>query len=82
MGVPFGAYILEIDMDSPAMNAGIQSGDIIVRVGEKEIPNYASLVETLLTFKPEETVAVGLMRQGPEGYIEMEVEAVLSLKNE
>ena len=82
MGVPFGAYILEIDMDSPAMNAGIQSGDIIVRVGEKEIPNYVSLVETLLTFKPEETVAVGLMRQGPEGYIEMEVEAVLSLKNE
>lgn len=82
MGVPFGAYILEIDMDSPAMNAGIQSGDIIVSVGEKEIPNYASLVETLLTFKPEETVTVGLMRQGPEGYIEMEVEAVLSLKNE
>ena len=82
MGVPFGAYILEIDMDAPAMNAGIQSGDIIVRIGEKEIPNYASLVETLLTFKPEETVAVGLMRQGPEGYIEMEVEAVLNLKNE
>ena len=82
MGVPFGAYILEIDMDAPAMNAGIQSGDIIVRIGEKEITNYADLVETLLTFKPEETVTVGLMRQGPEGYIEMEVEAVLSLKNE
>ena len=82
MGVPFGAYILEIDMDAPAMNAGIQSGDIIVRIGEKEITNYAALVETLLTFKPDETVTVGLMRQGPEGYIEMEVEAVLSLKNE
>lgn len=82
MGVPFGAYILEIDMDAPAMNAGIQSGDIIVRIGEKEITNYVALVETLLTFKPEETVTVGLMRQGPEGYIEMEVEAVLSLKNE
>ena len=82
MGVPFGAYILEIDMDAPAMNAGIQSGDIIVRIGEKEITNYAALVETLLTFKPEETVTIGLMRQGPEGYIEMEVEAVLSLKNE
>ena len=65
MGVPFGAYILEIDMDAPAMNAGIQSGDIIVRIGEKEITNYAALVETLLTFKPEETVTVGLMRQGP-----------------
>ena len=82
MGVPFGAYILEIDMDAPAMNAGIQSGDIIVRIGEKEITNYAALVETLLTFKPEETVTVGLMRQGPEGYIEMEVEAVLSRENE
>lgn len=82
LGVPFGAYITEIDMDSPAMDAGIQSGDVIVRMGETEIAGYQDLVKALLTLRPEETVAVGLMRQGPEGYIEMETDAELGQKGE
>ncbi|MDE7250150.1 MAG: S1C family serine protease, partial [Lachnospiraceae bacterium] len=82
LGVPFGAYITEIDMDSPAMNAGIQSGDVIIRMGETEIAGYQDLVKALLTIRPEETVEVGLMRQGPEGYIEMETDAELGQKGE
>lgn len=80
--VPFGAYITEIDMDSPAMNAGIQSGDVIIRMGEAEITGYQDMVRALLEFKPEDTVNVGLMRQGPEGYTEMEVNVELGLKSE
>lgn len=82
MEVPYGAYILETDMDSPAMIAGIQSGDIIVGIGERAITKYAELVEALLTYEPEVTVTVKLMRQGPDGYMEMEVEVTLGLKNE
>ena len=33
-GIPRGAYIKEIEMDSPAMIAGIQSGDVIIQVGD------------------------------------------------
>lgn len=80
--VPFGAYITEIDMDSPAMNAGIQSGDVIIRMGEAEITGYQDMVRALLEFKPEDAVNVGLMRQGPEGYTEMEVNVELGLKSE
>lgn len=80
--VPFGAYITEIDMDSPAMDAGIQSGDVIVRMNEAEIAGYQDMVRALLECKPEDTVNVGLMRQGPEGYTEMEVNVELGLKNE
>lgn len=82
LGVPVGAYITEIDMDSPAMNAGIQSGDVIIRVEDLEITSYSDLVKALLTFAPEEAVSVELMRESPEGYAEMEVSAVLSLKKE
>lgn len=82
MGVPFGAYITEIDMDSPAMDAGIQSGDIITKINETEINNYQDLVKALLAEEPEKGLAIGLMRQGPEGYTEMELEAVLGLKQE
>ncbi len=82
MEVPFGAYITEVDMDAPAMNAGIQSGDVIIRMGDAEISGYQSLVEALLLLKPDQTVTVGLMRQGPDGYTEMEVDVELSVKKE
>lgn len=78
--VPYGAYITEIDMDSPAMNAGIQSGDVIIKWNNTEISRYQDLVNALLAEEPERTAAVTLMRQGPEGYIEMEATAVLGLK--
>lgn len=80
LGVPFGAYITEIDMDSPAMNAGIQSGDVVIRIGDKEVGGYQDLVKALLTLRAEETVKVGLMRQGPEGYIEIETDVELGQK--
>ena len=80
LGVPLGAYITEIDMDSPAMNAGIQNGDVILKWNDMEIESYQDLVSTLLLEEPEKTVSITLMRQGPEGYTEMETTAVLGLK--
>ncbi len=82
MGVPYGAYITEIDMDSPAMEAGIQSGDVIIRLDNTEINNYQDLVKALLLKGPDNEVKIELMRQGPEGYTEMEITAVLGLKQE
>ncbi len=82
LGVPFGAYITEIDMDSPAMDAGIQSGDVITKLDETEINDYQDLVKALLTEETETELAIELMRQGPDGYTEMELEAVLGLKQE
>lgn len=78
--VPFGAYIMKIDMDSPAMEAGIQSGDIIVRMDEREIESYEDLVNYLMDKGPEQTVTIGFFRQGPEGYTEMELDVVLRQK--
>lgn len=80
LGVPFGAYITEIDMDSPAMNAGIQSGDVITQIRENEIKSYQDLVKALLSEEPEKELPIVLMRQGPEGYTEMEVDVTLGIK--
>lgn len=80
LGVPFGAYIMEIDMSSPAMEAGIQSGDVIVRMDAQEITTYQEAVNYLLEKEPEQTVTVGFYRQGPEGYTEMELDVVLGQK--
>lgn len=79
-GVPYGAYIMEIDMDSPAMEAGIQSGDVIIGAGDTLINTYQELVNCIIASEPEQTITVDLLRQGPEGYTEMEVDVVLSRK--
>ena len=77
MQVPFGAYIKEINMDSPAMDAGIQSGDVIVQVGTTNILSYQELIHQLLMLRPGTEIPMTLMRQGPEGYTPIEVTVTL-----
>lgn len=72
-GVPLGAYIKEIEMDSPAMTAGIQSGDVITQIGDTRINNYNELLNVLYSVMPEDGVYVTLERQGMEDYQEMKV---------
>ncbi len=73
LSVPEGAYITEITMDSPAMSAGIQSGDIIVRVGETEIKSFAAYTAAMNNQHPDSAIIIELMRQGQEGYREEQV---------
>ena len=53
---------------------------MIIKWDDTEISGYQDLVNALLAEEPEKTAEVTLMRQGPEGYIEMEATAVLGLK--
>ncbi|MCM1235263.1 MAG: PDZ domain-containing protein, partial [Ruminococcus flavefaciens] len=76
-GIPAGAYIKEIEMDSPAMIAGIQSGDVITRVGSAEITNYNELLNLLYSTEPEDVVNITLMRQGINGFQSMKVTVTL-----
>ncbi len=80
LGVPYGAYIMEIDMDSPAMSAGIQSGDVIVGVGEIKISTYQELINCLIDSEREQTLSIKLLRQGPEDYTEMELEVIPAVR--
>ncbi|MGN0377566.1 MAG: S1C family serine protease [Suilimivivens sp.] len=78
--VPYGAYIMEIDMDSPAMAAGIQSGDVITGMGEAKISTYQELISCIIESEPEQIIPVTLLRQGPDGYTEMELDVVLAMR--
>lgn len=76
-GIPKGAFIKEIEMDSPAMNAGIQSGDVIIQIGDTPVKNYNELLNALYNATPGEFINVTLMRQGVDSYLEMTVEVTL-----
>lgn len=75
--VPLGAYVMETEPDSPAMKAGIRSGDVIVKVEDKEISSFRKYVDALFRYHPEQSVTLTVMRQGTEGYRSVEITMVL-----
>ena len=77
LGVPLGAYVTEIVMDSPAMKAGIQSGDIIIRINSTEITSFIQYSEVLSEHKPGEMVNAVIKRQGNEEYREITIPIIL-----
>lgn len=78
LGVPYGAYIKEIYMDSPAMRAGIQRGDVIVDINGTSIGDYSNYVNMILNHKPDTSITIKVMRQVQEEYKEMTFDVTLA----
>lgn len=62
-GLPRGAYVTGIDMDSPAMQAGLQNGDIITKVGDADIGSYAEFVNMLMRSQVGQSLRLTVARQ-------------------
>lgn len=77
--IPKGAYVKAVEMDSPAMAAGIQSGDVLTEVDGLAIYTAENYESKLLTLNPEETIKLVISRQGNEGYTEIECEVYVSV---
>lgn len=75
--VPKGVYVKEVVMDSPAMLAGIQSGDVIISVDDEEITSMSAYSKKLITLTPGESYEVEVKRQSTSGYtvIKCQIEA-------
>lgn len=67
-GVPLGAYITEVELKSPAMRAGLQSGDIIVSIGGTSVSTWDGFVSALNDLTTLDPVEVVVERQGADGY--------------
>ncbi len=76
-GVPLGAYITSVQMDSAAMSAGIQVGDIVVGFDETEILSMSALTSALLSHQAGDTVTVTISRLSQGEYREVEVSITL-----
>lgn len=71
MGLPQGAYIFDIDMDSPAMLNGIQKGDIIVQVGAQEIRSASDYMNALRDAVVDRSLRIVVQRANADFYEEM-----------
>lgn len=77
--MPRGVGITSVSMDSPAMAAGIQSGDIIVEIEGNEITTQKELENTLSSCEPEQLITITAMRPGTEGYVEVKFDVTLGV---
>mgnify|MGYP002224220251 CR=1 FL=1 len=69
-GIPAGVYVTEAVSGSPAYDAGIQPGDIIVKFGTKEIGSFKDLQAQIENSASGVSVSVNVMRKGRDGYTE------------
>lgn len=67
-GMPLGVYVVDVNGDSPAYNAGIQCGDIIRTMGEKKIVTMKDFQAVLEKSSPGTVIPVSVSRNGREEY--------------
>lgn len=76
--IPIGVYVSEVSLDSPAITAGIQPGDIITEINGQAIVNLKDIVATLLKCSSGQTVDVRYKRADASGY--QDLQAFVTLK--
>lgn len=80
LGVPKGAYVTQVTVDSPAMKEGIQNGDVIIKLGTNEINSFKDYKDAMLKCQPGDLMMVTVKRLSKDGYIELSYEIVLGTK--
>lgn len=79
-GLPYGVYVTASITDGPAYNAGIQNGDIIVKVGDKEITTMKDYQNQLESQEPGDEITVVVQRKGIEEYKELEYQVTVGAR--
>ena len=77
MDIPEGVYLSGVADDSPAMNAGLQKGDVIISMDDEEISYSTDLSRILLNNEAGSEISVTVMRPSGEGYTEMDLTVTL-----
>jgi serine protease Do len=83
--LPYGAYVIVVEENSPASEAGIKVGDIVVEVDGEVVTDSSKLVELITSRKAGETFTIKVFRTeagentesvndvGESDYIDLEV---------
>ncbi|MGI5976793.1 MAG: S1C family serine protease [Candidatus Limivicinus sp.] len=63
-GMPIGAYVASVESGSCAEKAGIQTGDIITKLGDNIVEGYADLRSAVKQYRAGDTAEITLYRAG------------------
>jgi serine protease Do len=70
---PRGALISAVEGDGPAKKAGLQAGDIILRVNDREIDRSGELADAITRLKPGDAAKLRIWRANKEQEIEVRI---------
>lgn len=73
--MPKGVYIRDVALDSPAMQAGFQSGDVITGINGEPVVAAEDYEKILRGLTVDDVVHITYERQGAEDYIPLEIDA-------
>jgi len=74
--VPYGAYVTDVTPGSPAAEAGLQQGDIIVRMGDVPLDEDTPFINALGRLEPNQKTEIVVDREGRE----IALQATLALR--
>ena len=69
--IPMGVYIKEVAADSPAMHAGMQSGDVIVAINGEAIITDIDYSDKITRLIPGTTCEITVKRQNGDEYYDV-----------
>lgn len=80
-GIPRGIYVDKVEADSPAMRAGIQSGDVLTAIGGTDIENFEQYHELLMEEKEGTHLLIKGYRRGAKNqYVAVHFNATVGNK--
>lgn len=80
-GIPRGIYVDKVEADSPAMRAGIQSGDVLTAIGGTDIENFEQYHEFLMEEKEGTHLLLkGYRRGAKDQYVAVHFNATVGNK--
>lgn len=79
-GIPVGVFVQQVEVDSPAMQVGIQNGDVIIELNGEKVETVKGYQQQLKSCREGETIKVKAMRQGTEGYVEVSFDVTLKTR--
>jgi serine protease Do/serine protease DegQ len=79
-GMPLGVYVVDVNADSPAYNAGIQCGDIIRTMGDETIVTMKDFQSVLEKSNPGDIIPVSVSRNGREEYKEIQYQVSIGAR--
>lgn len=79
-GLPLGVYVADSIADGPAYSAGIQNGDVIVKIGDTEIVTMKDYQNQVESIAKDQVVTVTIRRKGIEEYKELEYEVTVGAR--
>lgn len=78
-GIPRGVYIKSVELDSPAMAAGLQEADVITAINGEEIINTVQYYQSVYEREPGDEITIMVKRQSGEGYTDLECKVTVGI---